>query len=279
MVWSLISSKAARPEPLPLGALPLTGTIGVLIPEANLRRIGANEIDQLAQLTSEWCVSVIPGQFLTPPELAAFGERLGSLTMTPGLKANTEWPFIQRVENRGKKSAGTEHWHTDASFAAEPAAYTMLSASVLPAAGGDTLFVNQYESYERMSVGMKRALGGLQVEHFNADVPLGVGRPSHVHPLVRRHLVTGRSALFVNVPRSMGSIENFSEAESRNLIEFLYNGSLSIDRMYRHRWSPGDVVIWDNRCTLHAAAHDYGDQARTLYRVMTAGEEPVQADI
>ena len=262
---------------LPFGGRLFTGTIGIEITDLDLRSLADSDTARFGLLVSEWCVAVIPRQFLKPRELVAFGQRLGHLTTTPGLKPNTEWPYVQRVENRGKANAGTEHWHTDASFAAEPAAYTMLSAAVLPPAGGDTLFINQYESYAQLSAGMKRVLRGLRAQHFNADVPIDQERPQQVHPIVRVHPATRRSALFVNGPRSMGLIENFSETESRNLIEFLYNSCIAIDRMYRHRWSPGDVVIWDNRCTLHAAAHDYGDQERSLFRVMTAGETPVKA--
>jgi taurine dioxygenase len=64
------------------------------------------------------------------------------------------------------------------------------------------------------------------------------------------------------------------EAESKTLIDFLYHHSIALDRTYRHRWLPGDVLIWDNRCSLHAAAHDYGDEERIMFRIVTEGERP-----
>jgi taurine dioxygenase len=101
--------------------------------------------------------------------------------------------------------------------------------------------------------------------------------PQAVHPLVRTHPDTGRRALYVNVLSAMGAIEGLTEAESRVLLDYLYQHSIGLDRTYRHRWLPGDVLIWDNRCSLHAAAHDYGDEERILYRIVTEGEVPYDA--
>ena len=97
--------------------------------------------------------------------------------------------------------------------------------------------------------------------------------PAAVHPLVRTHPVTGRKALYVG-HRENASIEGWTKQESDRLMEFLYAESVTPDNFYRHQWSEGDLVMWDNRCTMHYAVHDYEDAPRALNRITLAGEVP-----
>jgi taurine dioxygenase len=98
--------------------------------------------------------------------------------------------------------------------------------------------------------------------------------PSAVHPLVRTHPETGRKALYVGHPDTAQTIDGMTFAESRPLLDFLYQHSTSPDNVYRHMWKEGDLVMWDNRCTMHYAVHDYGEQERVLNRVTLKGEAP-----
>jgi taurine dioxygenase len=258
----------------------LTGYTGVAV-DVDLRLAASDPslIRQIKLLAGHNCVTVFRGQNLAPQELARLGTAFGGLYRTPGLDPNTTWPDVYRVDNPGKANALTEDWHTDGAWGNQPPSYTILAASVLPAVGGDTLFLNQYVTYDSLSEGYKRILRGLRLRHIG--VGLTDGRPKDrpwpecLHPMVRMHPETGRRALYVNVPRLHGEIEGFSKTESQTLIEFLYSNSQKLDRMYRHRWEAGDVLLWDNRCTLHSAAHDYGDAPRSLYRVMVVGETPI----
>lgn len=259
---------------------PLTGATGAEISGIDLKSLSDDGVERLKQLTSDWCVVVVRDQFLRPEDLAKIGPRFGPLSYTPGLIQNTDWPNVYKLHNYGKARAITELWHTDGAFSRRPAAYSILAASELPPAGGDTLFANQYLSYEALSPAFRRMLQGLRAEHVWKGVPHlrdGEPDPRAVHPLVRTHPETRRRALYVNVLRAMDRIEGLSEAESKLLLDFLYQHSIGVDRTYRHRWLPGDVLIWDNRCTLHAAAHDYGDAERILYRIVTEGEVPYDA--
>lgn len=262
---------------LDLGARPLTGATGVEIDGIDLKALSDGDIERLKRLASDWCVAVVRNQFIHPRDLAAFGARMGPVSYTPGLIQNTDWPDVYRLRNYGKARAITELWHTDGAFSERPAAYSILAESKLPPAGGDTLFANQYLSYEALSEPFRKLLRGLRAEHVwkgVAHLRDGEPDPRAVHPLVRTHPGTGRRALYVNVLSAMGGIEGLSEAESRMLLDHLYRHSIAVDRTYRHRWLPGDVLIWDNRCSLHAAAHDYGDAERVLYRIVTEGEKP-----
>lgn len=258
---------------------PVTGTIGVEIKSGvSLAEATPGDIERIKKLVSHSCVAVFRNQFMPPESMVGFGAQLAHVSYTPGLEQNTQWHDVYRIDNPGKAYARTENWHTDASFALLPAAYSMLSAAEIPRSGGDTMFLNQYISYATLSEPYRRMLRGLRLRH------VGVGQgpanskdhewPQQFHPIVRLHPETQRRALFINIPRLHREIEGWTEAESKPLIDFLYGHSQGIDRMYRHRWRMGDVVIWDNRCSLHAAPHDYGDQTRTLFRVITEGEKP-----
>jgi taurine dioxygenase len=265
---------------LDLAPRALTGATGAEIVGIDLRSLSDHGIERLKRLASDWCVIVIRDQFLGPADLAELGPRFGPLSYTPGLIQNTDWPNVYKLQNYGKARAITELWHTDGAFSPQPAAYSILAAAELPPAGGDTLFANQYLSYETLSPAFRTMLQGLRAEHVwrgVAHLRDGEPDPQAVHPLVRTHPETRRRALYVNVLSAMDRVQGLSEAESRWLLEFLYQHSTGLDRTYRHRWLPGDVLIWDNRCSLHAAAHDYGNAERILYRIVTEGEVPYDA--
>ena len=90
---------------------------------------------------------------------------------------------------------------------------------------------------------------------------------------MRTHPESGRKALYVNRLYTY-CIEGLTEAESRGLLEFLFEHSCRPDFTYRHQWQPGDVIMWDNRCTLHYAVHDYGEAPRVMHRTTVAGDIP-----
>jgi taurine dioxygenase len=88
---------------------------------------------------------------------------------------------------------------------------------------------------------------------------------------------TGERVLYSGFPNIMGEIEGMALAESQPIHSFLFTHATQHDRLYRHRWLPGDVLVWDNRSTMHYAVRDYGDARRDLYRLMIEGEEPYEA--
>ncbi|RZL90171.1 MAG: TauD/TfdA family dioxygenase, partial [Variovorax sp.] len=155
---------------------------------------------------------------------------------------------------------------------------SILSAVTVPN-GGDTMWCNQYQAYERLSPTMKRMLEGLRVKFVGLRLGRMMGAdatslPTAVHPLVRTHPETGRKALYVGHRETAQLIEGMTDEESRPLLDFLYEHSTSPDNVYRHMWQQGDVVMWDNRCTMHYAIHDYGEAERVLNRITMEGEVP-----
>jgi alpha-ketoglutarate-dependent taurine dioxygenase len=148
---------------------------------------------------------------------------------------------------------------------------------VIPEAGGDTLFASQYLAYETLSEGMKRLLQELRGWHGGAKLAAYSGIKDSAapqsHPIVRTHPETGRKGLFVNRLYTY-CIEGLTEAESWGLLDFLFDQGCRPDFTYRHQWAPGDVIMWDNRCTLHYAVHDYGEEPRVMHRTTIAGDIP-----
>ncbi len=260
---------------------PLTGSIGAAVEGMDLKRpIEDASFAALHRAFLDHQVLVFRGQNLeAPAALLAFSKRWGTpvpaSALSPHLK---DFPEVTHVTKIPKETASTEAWHYDSPYTPIPPKISILSAITVPR-GGDTMWCNQYQSYDRLSAVMQRLLEGLRVKF----VALRLGRmmgadmnslPSAVHPLVRTHPETGRKALYVGHPETAQQIEGMTREESRPLLDFLYAHSINPDNVYRHMWQTGDVVMWDNRCTMHYAVHDYGEQERVLIRSTMEGEVP-----
>ena len=256
----------------------MTGRTGVRIDGGHVRDFSDEQIDEVRRLVSEHCVAVFPNQFLTPDEHVGFISRFGPITFTPGEDRHPDHPDVHIIARPGNPSLPPiSGFHTDTCFVERPPSYTSLAAVELPDVGGDTVFANQYLAYESLSDVMKEWLEGLRFKH----VVSGTKRPEEVpdpvwHPAVRTNPVTGRKALYVTFAARCIEAEGMTAAEGANLISFLYAHSQNVFAQYRHRWQPGDLVMWDNRCTLHTGVYDHGDATRTLYRVMCEGERPFE---
>jgi taurine dioxygenase len=221
-------------------------------------------------------VLVFPGQQLAPAAQEAFARWWGEPLVVPFLAPHAVGghPAVLQVRNVGKANTVTESWHFDSAFFAHPPPITILAAQELPPVGGDTMWANQYAAYDALSDRMREVLGGLRAEFTGTAVADDGSREplTTAHPVVRTHPETGRRALAVGRPgESVLGFEGMTADESLPLLTFLYQHASRPDFTYRHRWSAGDVVMWDNRCTIHYAVHDYGDQERTLNRVTIAG--------
>ena len=179
-------------------------------------------------------------------------------------------------------------WHTDESFLPEPPLGTLLSARTIPAVGGDTCWVSTTAAYDALSPNMKRYLEGAVALHDLARTSelayatgngtaeryaaaIAQGR-TFQHPVVRTHPETGAKALFVN-PVYTRSILGVPPDESRALLAYLYEHMTGARFQYRHRWHAGDLVMWDNRCTMHCVMRDF-DGRRVMHRVSILGDRP-----
>ena len=258
----------------------LTGSIGGAVEGIDLNNpVDDATFETLHRAFLEHCVLIFRGQALAPAAQVAFAKRWGvPIQQNPLLKHIEGFPELIQVTKIPKETASTEAWHYDSPYTPVPPKISMLSAIQVPR-GGDTMWCNQYQSYDRLSPVMKRMLEGLRVQFVALRLARMMGTagdklPMAVHPLVRTHPETGRKALYVGHRETAQQIEGMSAAESRPLLDFLYEHSTNPDNIYRHMWQNGDLLMWDNRCTMHYAVHDYGEEERILNRVTMEGEVP-----
>lgn len=279
----------------------LTGSIGAEIRGVDLAGDGGGEaFAAIQQAFVNHSVLVFRHQTLTPEGLVAISERFGPLEQHVlkqfALPENPNVFVVSNVKDKGKPKGAIragQYWHSDCSYLARPTLASLLYALEIPSYGGDTMFASMISAYEALSETMRNFLDGLTAVHDYANAyetffskfpdrpPLTEEQKAKVppveHPVVRVHPESGRKALFVN-PGFTRAIVGLSDAESRALLEFLFEHAKQPDFIYRHRWAPGDLVVWDNRATWHLAIADYDmDEPRHLYRTSIAGDRPIGA--
>jgi len=276
----------------------LSHALGAEIAGVDLRRPqDAETVARIRQALLDNCILLFRDQDITPEQHIAFTANFGALWCPPGLNryAHPDHPEIFVVSNRradGSMSElphTTENWHTDQGFMPQPTTGSLLHCKSTPPAGGDTMFCNLYLAFETLSDTMKNMLRGLRAVHDHAryralttmreQLPQDA-RPASAHPVVCRHPETGRELLFVSAGLTT-HFEGMSEEESRPLLDFLCRHATQPAFTYRHRWRVGDILFWDNRCTLHMAPIDYdlADPAnhRLLYRTTLESFTPIPA--
>ncbi|MBT4703607.1 MAG: TauD/TfdA family dioxygenase [Rhodospirillaceae bacterium] len=255
----------------------LTGSIGAAISGLRLTDINDDQFSAIRTAFHKNCMLVFRDQFLSVDEHIAFAARWGEFGINKMSPQLDDYPMVLPLSNRGKSKAVTENWHYDSTFMAEPPAITTLSARDIPV-GGDTMWSNQYLAYETLSPGLKAMLAGVRAEFTGTRLAKLYGLdhvPRSLHPVARTHPETGRVALYIGKPGdTVPKFENMTPTESEPLLRFLYEHSAQPDRIYRHQWRNGDLVMWDNRCTMHYAVHDYGNETRDLHRITIAGDRP-----
>ncbi|WP_185928861.1 TauD/TfdA dioxygenase family protein [Sphingomonas sp. IC081] len=263
-----------------ISVTPLAGSLGAQVNGIDLRNpIDDATMSQLKAWFLEYCVLVYPKQDITPEQQAAFAARWGELHYMPTVEARLEGhPAVIEIDYYGDIVPTTDVWHSDMTMEERPPMASLLLAKLLPPAGGDTIFANQYLAYDRLSAGLKAVLDGLKAVHdgelFGPLVDMDpADLPSNVHPVVRTHPETGRKSLYVNATFTR-HFENMTVEESAPLLNWLYAHCSQPNFTFRHRWSEGDLLMWDNRCTQHFAIADYGTARRTMNRATVLGERP-----
>ena len=227
-------------------------------------------------------------QKLSEADQVGFAERFGPPARIHTKQFVRGHPAVMLVSNIredgkpiGALPDGEMQFHTDQCHQERPAMASMLYAIEVPARGGNTLFANGYLAYETLADEIKRRIDGRKAlnayDYDNAATRRGrrlaQDVPSYVHPVVRTHPATGRKALYVNRLMTV-RIEGLPEAESEELLELLFAHQERAELIYEHVWRPGDLVMWDNRCTLHARTDFSPAERRLMRRVTILGEKP-----
>lgn len=259
--------------------------IGVAVSDIDLRTIGDADFATIYQAWLDHNVMVVKDQDLTLRQFLDYSRRFGIVTPHPS--KSTRHPEVPEITvmgiNKFKADGsldmavyrrGAEGWHTDGAYDDVPFKATQLYALAIPDHGGDTLFASGYAAYAAMPARLKARLEGVRGAftyggRFGRQAllnPEDRDRPPAFHPIIRTHAETGRRSLYFD-PGKILYIEGAGRAESDELIEELTALMIQPDGEYRHKWSVGDVVIWDNRCSYHLAAGDYPpDQDRIHWR-------------
>jgi alpha-ketoglutarate-dependent taurine dioxygenase len=270
---------------------PLTGYFGASL--TGRRITDGFDPGWLLSTLEEHLLLVLPDQHITHAEQVALARELGEPTPAhPTTPGHPDFPEILVLE--GDKGGKNARWHTDVTFMVTPPTASVLVADVVPPAGGDTLWADTRTAYDRLSEPLRRAVDGLEAVHIITPLaywgePADAGQQRDdalrqwsdakkiqpvIHPVVRVHPATGRPSLFVS-PGFTSHILGLSRIESDGLLALLYAHMTQPEFFVRHRYQAGDVVIWDNRATMHYATDDYGAAERKMRRVTVRGDRPV----
>jgi alpha-ketoglutarate-dependent taurine dioxygenase len=237
---------------------------------------------------------VFRGQRLAPDQQYRLAHCFGEIqTYVTRQRDGSRLPpmhLISNLDAQGRPSASAQihanyFWHSDKSNAAEPALFTILHALELPVQGGDTQFADMTAAYEALPEAFKTRINDLRVIHSLAAIQRNIGGPSYPdeailesppvsHPLVRVHRDTRRKSLYIGMTSS--HVAGLDEEEGRQLLAELLSHATQPRFVLTHRWRPGDLVMWDNRCLLHrsVANYDRDRYRRILRRTVIKGSVP-----
>ena len=237
-----------------------------------------SETLEIKNLLTKNLVLIIKDQNLPPKDLVKISSLWGGAFEHPVFKGLEDTPEVLQIENMGEQFHTNAHWHSDVTFEQKPPNITLLYAIEVPEEGGNTLFSNQYLAYEDLDEAIKSELDDLRAIHSNKSILELVGADVSAaktveHPIFRTHPESGRKAIFLT-QAFVQNITGMDSERSSDLLEDLYKHTYKKDFIYEHKWTKGDLVIWDNRCVLHYAKHGYGDLRRSMLRVTTNGEVP-----
>ena len=276
--------------------IPSGQALGAEIRNLDLRNLSDSEFDSIHDAWLNHLVVLLRAQQLTDEDLIRFSRRLGNLDWAPVQETGRRFveghPEIYVVSNViengvpiGSLGAGEAVWHTDMSYLETPPKASLLYALEVPRAGGNTYFCNMYLAYEHLPASLKRRASGLQVKHdgtYNSGgyvrqgltaVNDPVTSPGAYHPLVVTHPETGRRALYLGRRRN-AYLGGLSLVESEALLDELWSYATRDEIVWHNAWQAGDVVLWDNRCTMHRRDPFDPESRRILHRTQIQGGIP-----
>ena len=273
---------------------PTGAALGAEVGGVDLRRISDADFAAIHRAWLEHLVLLFRGQSLNDDDLTGFSGRFGKLDFAPiqenGRRFVEGHPEIYVVSNViengeaiGSLGAGEAVWHTDMSYLEDPPKASMLYAIEIPPAGGNTGFTNMYQAYQELPEALKRRVAGLRVKHdgtYNSGgyVRQGVTptddpreAPGTYHPIVCTHPETGRQCLYLGRRRN-AYLEGLELAELEALLDEVWRYATRDELTWYNTWRVGDVVLWDNRCTMHRRDPFDASSRRIMHRTQMKGE-------
>jgi len=279
---------------------PLTPAVGAEVAGVDLRSLSKQEFSQIEQAWYRYSVLLFRGQALSDDDLLAFSRRFGELDPPPnqerGRQSAPGYPDIYVVSNVldakgepiGALGSGEAVWHTDMSYADLPPDASMLYSLEIPPSGGNTYFCGMQAVWKALPADLKKQIAGRRIKHdgtYNSGgyVRQGVTpsddphkAPGAWHPAVCVHPVTGVPALYLGRRRN-SYIEGLRPAESDALLDRLWSFLDALEFRYAHQWRVGDLVLWDNRSTMHRRDPFDNAARRIMHRTQIKGKWPPRA--
>jgi alpha-ketoglutarate-dependent 2,4-dichlorophenoxyacetate dioxygenase len=294
-----------REKTMPITVEPLHPVFAGRVTGVDLREaIDADTVTAISDAINRHAVLVFPGQLITDDQQMAFSRRFGELETTvrayrsdfvprldlhiadiSNLDRNNQ--ILAAADRRRLNALGNRLWHSDSSFKRIPARFSLLSARVIPSEGGETQFADMRAAWDALPDRMKARLEGLICEHTQLFSRASIGftdwsdeERAKMAPvpqvLVRTHPGSGRKSLFLS--SHAGRIRGMEEPEARVLLMELMEHATQREFVYTHRWSVGDLVMWDNRCTMHRARAYDESQVRDMHRTTVSDGVPTVAE-
>ena len=268
---------------------PISPALGAEISGVDLREeLSAETVGKMIDAWHEHLVLLFRNQDLSEDDQIRFARHFGALqkrTRPPEAineYGHTKYPeltmLVSNIRDNGKLIGslpdGEMHFHSDQCYLEKPAAGTFLYAIEVPSAGGDTLFLNMYKAYETLPADIKARIDGRKALNaylydsttraVNGSKVDFTAHPHYVQPIVRTHPATKRKALYVNRLMTF-TVDGMDDEDGSALLGALFDHMERDQFIYAHHWRVGDLVLWDNRCTLHART-DFSDQERRMLR-------------
>lgn len=301
------ASKTHRPENDGLRIRPLSDVIAAEIQGVDLSQPISDAA--FAEIHAAWLghlVLLFRNQDLTDPQMIAFSRRFGDLDLAPipghgraFVEGMPEMFVISNVVEDGRPIGslgdGECLWHTDMAYTEAPPKASCLYSLEVPDGEGDTGFLNMYAAYETLPVSLRERIEGRSIKHDTQYTLDGLARaeggeplaqvkahgafdpsalPGISHPIVRTHPESGRKALYLG-RRQNTYVNGLAVAESEELLDALWAHVEQAGRTtWRHRWRPGDLVIWDNRCAMHRRDEFPPTTRRIMHRTQVKADAP-----
>lgn len=308
MSTATIPQRSARDKPLPFETVPTPAALGAEVHGLDLRELDDATFEALHKTWLHHLMLIIRGQSMGAQDLVHLVKRFGTPVTSSNLhqrnleertanqlfKLPPEVTVVTNLKENGKPVGilgdGEIVWHSDFSFKEKPTAARMLVAMEVPPQklGGNTLFLNCYAAYDALSPEMKKRISGKTIKQGNivdTAMKLRPGAsleddirtaPGPSHPIISTHPETGHNLLFLG-RRHAAYVNGCSLEESEALLDELWAHCTQPRFCYEHKWQPGDVVVWDNRATLHRRDAFESTSRRVLYAAQVEGHKPFEA--
>ena len=264
---------------LPIDVTPTGGALGAEVYGVDLRNaLAPGTVDLLHTAILEHLVLVIRDQDITEEDQVRFTSHFGTPVEHVRKQADRPVREVFVISNVSKDDApigalGNHElaFHSDLSYMPKPGTYSLLYATEVPEHGGDTSWCNCYRAYETLDPATKQRIAELRATHRHPIPSQNPPQPAS-HPVVRTHPLTGGKALYVS-PHLTTGIQGLPDAESRALLERLFAHMTRSGHVWTHRWRVGDLVIWDNRATMHRREPFPPEERRIMKRTQIFGDE------